>query len=155
MCSKINSITLYPKSDKIPTRLIYKTPKNDLYRMVDSRSGKMLGEMLAFVNTNTDKCFYTNLELPYKSFHIASLEIVDKNKGYGREFIDFAKVLSKRNGCENRLTLEAYNSGKSPHIFYKKCGFTTNYKHINKFLDKCIAKKEQVDYMPLVHMYIA
>lgn len=123
--------------------------------MFDTKSGKMLGEMLAFVNTNTDKRFYTNLKLPYKSFHIASLEISEKKQGYGREFIEFAKVLSKRKGCENRITLVAYNPGESPHVFYRKCGFTTNYKHINKFLDKCIAGKEELRYMTLTHMYLA
>ena len=155
MCSSINSISLYTKADKIPSRLIYKTPEKDFYRMFDTKSGKMLGEMLAFVNTNTDKSFYTNLKLPYKSFHIASLEIMDKNKGYGREFIEFAKVLSNRKGCENRLTLVTYNSGESPHVFYRKCGFTTNSKRINKFLDKCIKEKEPLQYMPLTHMYLA
>ena len=110
---------------KLPRELIYKCPeppkiigwtyrgnKNQpaLYRMFDTKTGKYVGEMIGCPvlhdNSKVRQIFYQKNE-PYKSFYIAELKMEERFLGYGTQFINFAKNLSKQSGCEGRVHLVA------------------------------------------------
>ena len=139
--SKISSLT--PRLKQFPKGLIYKVPNRSSYRLVDSKTGNLVGKMQAFPVDGYIYSYY-NLNRDEKIFRIYSLDIEEneQNKGWGKYFIDFAKKESYRQGCEGRCNLVAYNPWKSPHIFYKKQGFITPEKGFNKTLDEYIEKKE-------------
>lgn len=151
---------------KLPRELIYKCPeppkiigwtyrgnKNQpaLYRMCDTKTGKYVGEMLGCPvlhdNRKIRQVFYP-IKKPYKSFYIGELHIEERFLGYGTKFINFAKNLSKQSGCDGRVHLVAsriYDRYYPPHIFYKKCGFVSNNKLMDDYLDNCIASKTQIE----------
>ncbi len=73
--------------------------------------------------------------------------IFSKNsgKGYGRNLIEYAKTYSKQIGREGYMILKA-DSGmepmRVPHIFYRKCGFTTLDDELDAKLDMFIKRKK-------------
>lgn len=72
------------------------------------------------------------------------LEVTDKDKGYGTTIVKFAKEYSEQIGCKGYMTLKAdgtYMPEKIPHIFYRKLGFSTLDKKIDKQLDKILKQK--------------
>ena len=122
---------------KLPRELIYKCPeppkiigwtyrgnKNQpaLYRMFDTKTGKYVGEMIGCPvlhdNSKVRQIFYQKNE-PYKSFYIAELKMEERFLGYDRY--------------------------SPPHIFYKKCGFVSNNKLMDAYLDNCIASGTQIE----------
>ena len=73
------------------------------------------------------------------------LEVTQKNQGYGTKILEFAKEYSKQIGCNGFLTLKAdvsYMHERIPHIFYRKFGFSSFDKSIDKKLDKFIQQKK-------------
>lgn len=149
---------------KLPQVLIYKCPKPpiivgytyqhsgqpDLYRMVDIKTGKYVGEMIGapILHEKHIKPKFYPLATPYRSFYIADLQIEERFMGYGRKFIEFAKALSKKSNCKGRVHLVAsriYDRYCPPHIFYKKCGFMSNNKFMNDYLDNCIALNCEIE----------
>lgn len=161
--------------NKIPDVLIYKVPKPPvivgytyrksgnpaLYRMADTKTGQFVGEMVGdvVVHDKSIKQDFYPLETPYKSFYIAELQIEEKSMGYGSKFINFAKSLSRQFGCNGRVHLVSsrlYDSQHPPHVFYRKCGFTSNNKFMNDYLDDCIASKTplEVEFADNLNMYL-
>lgn len=129
----------------------YKPAKPYLYRMVDTKSGKFVGEMIGAPvlhnNKKAKQIFYPK-NSPYKSFYIGYLSIEERFMGYGKEFIRFAKNLSKQSGCKGRVHLIAsrvYDRYWPPHVFYKKCGFLSNDSFMNHYLDDCIKSNTQIE----------
>lgn len=161
--------------EKIPRILIYKHPKPinvmgwcyrsnkpELYRMVDTKTGKYVGEMVGspVVHNNKEvhKIFYP-INKPYKSFYICSLESLERFSGYGKAFINFAKNISGQSGCNGRVHLIAsrvYDRRYPPHVFYKKCGFVSNDKFMNSYLDDCINSKCTIEsaFADNLNMYL-
>lgn len=139
---------------KLPNILIYKFPepplifgytyrhsgKPVLYHMVDTKTGKFVGEMVGHIVTHDSSIkqdFYPIKE-PYKSFYIAELKMNERFKGYGRKFIELAQNLSKKSGCNGRVHLVSsryLDLQNPPHVFYRKCGFTSNSDFMNSYLD--------------------
>lgn len=149
---------------KIPEILIYKVPQKQtvvgytyhkcgfptLYRMADTKTGQLVGEMLGDVvvhDKSIHQTFYPINE-PYKTFYIAELKMDERGQGYGSKFIQFAKNLSKQFGGEGRVHLVAsrlYDRERPPHVFYKKLGFVSNNKFMNDYLDDCIKSKTPLE----------
>lgn len=160
---------------KLPNILIYKSPKPvniigytyrrsgkpALYRMIDVKTGKYVGEMVGAPvvhDSHIGHDFYP-IKTPYNSFYIADLQMEERFMGYGKKFLDFAQVLSKKSGCNGRVHLVAsriYDRYFPPHIFYKKSGFVSNNKFMNDYLDNCISSKCQIepDIVDNLNMYL-
>lgn len=69
--------------------------------------------------------------------------------GYGSKMLDFARIYSKKIGCNGYINLTAdgcYNPHRLPHIFYRKYGMSTESSKIDKKLDKFIKKGKNATY---------
>ena len=95
--------------------------------------------MSVAVRERTSSSFY-KCDLPYKALHIGAINIFPKyrGKGYGSDFIKFAKRESYKQGCDGKVSLVAYFPGRAPHLFYYKKGFITPDKKLNDYFDNCI-----------------
>ena len=155
MIQSISKSILIPKPKSFPRGLIYNVPKSNFYRLIDSKKGIIVGEMLAYPESNSVKNIYD--AAPEKNvFRIYSLEInfSQQRMGWGKYFIDFAKKESYKQGCEGRLYLVAYNPYASPHVFYKKQGLVARDKRIDHSLNACIKGKEYCSGYPACEMYL-
>lgn len=120
------------------------------YNMIDTKTGNYLGTMEGgpVVYNDKDKMFYPQRK-PYKSFYISYLNSTEEGFGHGRQFIELAKKESKKYNCGGRVHLIAsrvYSPQSPPHLFYRKCGFTSNFEKINKYMDKCILLSRKMDW---------
>ena len=85
----------------------------------------------------------------YDSLKIEYLRTEESGLGYGRAFINLAKIQSRKEGCNGRVHLDAsrvYTPRRPPHIFYRKCGFTSIYQDRIKYIDECIRKHKQLHW---------
>ena len=132
---------------KIPEKLIYRLPSSNRFRMVDTKTGRYVGEM--------------NLSKRENEMFIDWLNIMpnEKRKGNGTIFLNFAKNISKQMGFNGRLRLMAsvlpFDPHNPPHIFYRKYGFTSDDKKVIKKIDKAILKNRQLSIfeVPPTYMY--
>lgn len=158
MVLKINSSMLTPRVRQLPRGLIYNfdNEKKTLYRLFDTKSGDLVGRMLAIPETRRRENFYNLDNDEDLIFRIHSLEIEEsqRNKGWGTYFMNYAKKESYRQNCKGRLSLIAYNPYKSPHIFYKKQGLVTADENLNKKLDRCIEDKDYTNFFRYSEMYL-
>ena len=118
------------------------SPVGYKYHLLDTKTGKQLGEMEArpVLYNIGNRSFYPQID-PYKSFEIDYLKSNVRDKGNGSKFITLAKNESKALDCKGRVHLIAsrvYDYDRPPHVFYKKMGFVSNSSKMNKYLDKCI-----------------
>ncbi len=118
------------------------SPVGYKYHLLDTKTGKQLGEMEArpVLYNIGNRSFYPQID-PYKSFEIDYLKSNVRDKGNGTKFITLAKNESKALDCKGRVHLIAsrvYDYDRPPHVFYKKMGFVSNSSKMNKYLDKCI-----------------
>lgn len=149
------SYLLCPQKN-IPNKLFYRqemyntgqtfatdcSPVGYKYHLLDTKTGKQLGEMEArpVLYNIGNRSFYPQID-PYKSFEIDYLKSNVRDKGNGTKFITLAKNESKALDCKGRVHLIAsrvYDYDRPPHVFYKKMGFVSNSSKMNKYLDKCI-----------------
>ena len=149
------SYLLCPQKN-IPNKLFYRqemyntgqtfatdcSPVGYKYHLLDTKTGKQLGEMEArpVLYNIGNRAFYPQVA-PYKSFEIDYLKSNVRDKGNGSKFITLAKNESKALDCKGRVHLIAsrvYDYDRPPHVFYKKMGFVSNSSKMNKYLDKCI-----------------
>ena len=149
------SYLLCPQKN-IPNKLFYRqemyntgqtfatdcSPVGYKYHLLDTKTGKQLGEMEArpVLYNIGNRSFYPQVA-PYKSFEIDYLKSNVRDKGNGSKFITLAKNESKALDCKGRVHLIAsrvYDYDRPPHVFYKKMGFVSNSSKMNKYLDKCI-----------------
>lgn len=151
-----SSYYLLRSQKNIPDKLFYRhemyntgetfatdcSPVGYKYHLLDTKTGKQLGEMEArpVLYNIGNRSFYPQIA-PYKSFEIDYLKSNVRDKGNGTKFITLAKNESKALGCKGRVHLIAsrvYDYDRPPHVFYKKMGFVSNSSKMNKYLDKCI-----------------
>ena len=138
-----------PKIQELPRTLIYNKPKSSLYTMMTTQNSRIVGSMWAQPQKIDNKNF----------FNIILLVIDERRKGFGREFIDFAKNISYQKGCEGRVFLTSdiniFESKIPPHIFYRKQGFTTNDKAYLKKIDQFIKEGKEMTYKDnkCIYMY--
>ncbi len=120
-----------------------------IYKMVDTFSKQEIACMSArpmrYISPFQS---YYPIRKPYKSFYIEYLESKFSGFGYGTALINIAKQESKRLGCDGRVNLIAsrvFDPKRPPHIFYRKCGFTSNDSLMNFIMDETIFKGDKVE----------
>jgi hypothetical protein len=90
---------------------------------------KLLGTMLA----------YPAYDREVLSLFIGRLiSLFPRQQKIGTNFINFAKRLSAKLGCEGRIHLHAESIGgktEQPHVFYRKLNFTSEDRKLLKKLD--------------------
>ena len=150
-------LSLYiPKIKKIPDLLIYsrkvQSPRfGEIthFTMADTRTSEFAGTMYTKkVTEDLVSQYYPTLSC-YDSLKIEYLRTEESGLGYGRAFINLAKIQSRKEGCNGRVHLDAsrvYTPRRPPHIFYRKCGFTSIYQDRIKYIDECIRKHKQLHW---------
>ena len=155
MISALNSALIAPRIKPLPKGLIYRVPKSDIYHLIETRTGELVGKMVAFPITNGLKQIY---DVPQESkvFRVYSLKIdpLRRNEKWGSYFMQFAKNESNRQECDGRLYLVAYNSEYAPHVFYKKQGLKAVDKRMDQKLNEFIKKNENPIWLPSSEMYL-
>ena len=87
------------------------------------------------------------------ALYIDSLYIDKRRKGFGSKFLDYAKILSKKeyNGTvflnANSLFLGEFST--EPHILYRKNGFTTDDKKILNKIDEAIKTRRSLTFFDI------
>lgn len=144
------SITkLTPKpSAKLPEVLFYKrpiksvmSPPQEEFVAFSTKGDKNWGEIVLHKSKLQHRKDYEGDTLA-----IDFISSNDRQKGLGSAMIDFAKNLSKKNGCNGYLVLRADSSIDKhhvPHIFYRKQGFTTLDNKLDRKLDSFIKDNKQ------------
>ena len=139
-----NYLTIWNRLSKIPDVLIYsKTPNKKI--MVNTKKGSIIGEM--YIEPRQNFAYIAELFINPK----------ERGKGYGNRFLDYAQDYSRENGCNGNLGVMAGamgNESKSPHIFYRKYGFTSpDTKRIAE-IDSYIKKNQTLpDLYPHMNLY--
>ena len=134
---------------QMPSVLIYNPAGTAFYKMFNVNNSRYAGLMLARPVKDGGK----------DVLFIYLLIACQKRVGIGTKFIEFAKNLSKKLGCEGRIVLEAdkttFDPHNPPHIFYRKNGFTSDNKKMIKVIDKYIKEGKQLSYKctPPLKMY--
>jgi hypothetical protein len=138
------------KQHKITDKIVYyhkNKGQNILYKMIDTKTGKLLGEMKARPETirDTYRRFSPNADI-YDSFYIEKLQAYKRNSGIGKTFINIAKKESLRYLCCGNIHLIAknfLNPKDTPFMFYRKMGFSFNKynQQTQKYIDNCIKTK--------------
>lgn len=116
----------------------YEFGRTKQYRMLDVKSGKLLGEMDVKPCEPYMSCSF---KLQSPSLYINYLRAFQKNSEVGSDFIKFAQKISKQAGCDGHVHLHATklkNEQTYPNVFYRKQGFKTESKLTNLILDLCI-----------------
>ena len=151
----MNNTFLAPRIKSLPKGLIYKVPKNDIYHLIETKTGNLVGKMYAFPVKNGIKGVY-DLSQDSNVFRVYSLKVPYEHcrQGWGSYFMQFAKTESYRRNCEGRLYLVSYNSECSPHIFYKKLGLKAVKKSMDVRLDEYIKKGYSPAWLPAEEMYL-
>ena len=154
MIKPINNFPYQYKKVNLPKGLIYNVSNKNLYNLVDTKNGVKVGKMFAYVDKDYHLLYK---KFPYLDvFYIDLLEIkkTERNKGWGKYLIDFVKKESYSKKCEGRVTLEAYNPDKPPHLFYKKLGFQTAFKEENQEMDECIKLGKNFRICDILPMFL-
>lgn len=96
------------------------------------------------------------------SLYISYLNsFINSGLGLGSSLLNIAKQYSKQMGCGGYIYLYASTSmapHRLPHVFYKKRGFNTGVKEIDKKLDKLIKlgkDADENDFEPIKMYYPA
>lgn len=167
--SNYNPILYRKISQKFPDELIYsfradafdlsinRTSAVNIHRMFDTKTGQYVGEMITQPFKNISSSLIYPGETKIRALEIVRLLVFKRRKGYGSKFINFAKHESNEYNCNNHLFLLAsslYDPQYPSHIFYRKQGFTSINKKMNKILDKCIAKNEKLNNAENLIMYM-
>lgn len=137
------------QSKKLPDVLIYNTPNTNMYSMMTTFMPRLVGTMRAFpVKQGQDKYLWIDL-----------LVIFQKRFGFGTEFLDFARNLSRQYGCEGNIRLKAgttvYDPTTPPHAFYRKYGFGSDKKRTLRKVDRAIKDNKLLNYktIPAIEMF--
>jgi hypothetical protein len=138
------------KPNRITNKIIYYRKgkgQNIFYKMADTKTGKVIGEMKAKPETIRDmyRRFSPNADV-YDSFYIERLRAFKRHVGVGKAFINIAKKESFRYLCCGNIHLIAKNFldiKDTPFVFYRKMGFSFNKynQQTQKYIDDCIRTK--------------
>ncbi|MBE7711990.1 MAG: GNAT family N-acetyltransferase [Cyanobacteria bacterium SIG31] len=154
MIKPINQYVLPHQKRPFPKGLIYEDKINSFYRLIETKTGKVVGRMVAFpIEYPSFTCY--NIKPEDLVLHISSLNIDynERGKGWGKYFLDFAKNISKK-FYDGRLSLTAYNSDKPPHLFYKKQGLVALEDADDALLNEHIRLKMNPTTMKAMDMYL-
>ena len=79
-----------------------------------------------------------------KAYYIDYINAITKRKGIGKTLINVAKADAQNLGYGKNIYLissSMFDKQNSPHLFYRKMGFETKSKIINRYMDLCIKLK--------------
>lgn len=115
-------------------------PSQDVFEIYNADKTVKMGELVCHKTNAVSRPDYEGpiLAIDYLKSNIP-------NKGLGRAIINFAQKLSAEMGCQGYMVLKAdstFDKEKIPHIFYKKLGFSTFDKKIDKQMDKFIKQNK-------------
>ena len=154
MIKPINRFVLAHRPRPVPKGLIYEDAINTCFKLIETKTGNMVGVMTAFpIKSPAFTCY--NLNPEEEELHISSLNIYPehRNMGWGKYLIDFAKNICKKN-YHGRLSLMAYNSEKPPHLFYKKQGLVALEDANEAILNDYIRQGITPGYLKAMDMYL-
>ena len=140
-----NKSILKPRNlSKIPDVLIYSKSPNERV-MIDTKRSVIVGRM------------YIELRRTFAYIGELYINFAERNKGYGKKFLDYAQNYSRINGRKGNLRLLAGAMGvesKSPHAFYRKYGFTSyDTKRIAE-IDSYIKNNQELPQLyPSMNLY--
>ena len=131
----------------------------NVHRMFDPKNGVYLGEMITRTVKNADCTYIYPEKTTCNALEIIELKLNKCRMGYGSKFIELAKIESRKTNCNGRIFLCAsrlYDREHPSHIFYRKKGFTSVDKKLNKIMDDCIAQGKNLDieYADNLLMYL-
>lgn len=115
-------------------------PVQAQFVVFSKKTGEVEGEMLCHKSNMVLRDDYSG-----KSLAIDFLKANKMKQGAGRALINFAKELSKLWGCNGYIFLKAdpsFTPNSAPHVFYRKCGFSTLEKDFDSKIDKYIKKNK-------------
>lgn len=149
--------TVHPS--KIPNILIYTVDKplnSGVIRHYSKLIDLKKGELLAYMNAEKELIPKEHKFVP--SLYVDILMSLSKGKGFGTQLMNYAKILSKKLGCEGNIHLIAcseYAPKKAPHIFYKKYGMNTGDYFTDKKIDNFIMHNKNATKrdLPNIVMY--
>lgn len=147
----ISRLKYPPIKHKFPRELIYHNSNryngienSDVYTIFKIDKPKQFARLCCLPAT-VDRDGQKNV----KSLYIWRLFSSPVHSGLGTKALDFAKTVSKKDGCNGYFHLDAHGGFTPhciPHIFYKKYGMNTESDVINKKMDKFIKKKKYATY---------
>ena len=153
-------LSIRPIKD-FPNMLIYLKRVNKImepeqmeYVMFSTKTGKFEGEMLCHKTEMNFRDDYNGNTLA-----IDLLKAKHRKQGVGGAFINFAKYLSKQTGCNGYIILKAdpfFTPDSAPHIFYRKCSFSTLDTKQDKKIDTYVKKHKDAnwkDMLPTLMFY--
>lgn len=111
-------------------------PKQDIFEFYSGNPKNTIGKLVCHKSEMQFRPDYNGQTLA-----IDYLETTVHNQGDGTRIIKFAQDYSKKTGCNGYIVLKADPSidvERIPHVFYRKMGFTTQNKKMDKKLDKLI-----------------
>lgn len=147
----------YPplKSKSLPEHLIYHQATGrhevtgeivDRFIMFSLKKGEeRVKAIIECMKTTVDRDGVKNVP----SVYIKNLMSPFSGLGLGTELLDFARVYSKKHGCNGFIHLfssAGYTPNRIPHIFYRKYGMNTENASINRRLDKFISQGKTADH---------
>ena len=131
-------------SPKMPDVLIYSSSPHQKY-MIDTNSQKVVGRM------------YIDARIGFAKILELIIDSSERNKGYGKKFLDFAQIYSKEHNCGGNLKVDAGQLSDldlPPHLFYRKYGFSCDDKAVLADLDKHIKENKPLPNLyPMTPMY--
>lgn len=139
---------------KMPDILLYKLTDN-VYRIINTKNAPNAIHA-GDIKISTEMRNRYQEELWIDALILNSNQ---RNQGIGTKILKFAENLSKQMGLNGRLGVRAatldFTSDTPPHKFYRKFGFGSDDKKMNKFIDEFIECDEKLDFlkMPPVEMH--
>lgn len=128
-------------------------PEQARFVLFSKKTGEVEGEMLCHKSSVDLRDDYLG-----KTLAIDFIRANERKQGVGTVLIDFAKKLSAQMGCNGYIFLKAdpfITPNSAPHIFYRKCGFSTLDEKFDSKIDKYIKKNKDASWkdMPAKLMY--
>lgn len=147
---------------ELPKELIYKRRVNTVmkptqveYVFFSTTGDKNWGEVV--LHKKNSSALLKDFIGP--SLVVDFIKVNQKGKSLGKTILDFCKNYSKSIGCNGRIVLLAdpdYTPEKIPHLFYRKQGFTTHNKKLDRKMDKFIKNGQNAtveDFCTLLMYY--
>lgn len=146
---------------KIPNALFYHRKSGpekqyDLYNLATMNTGKKNGFLvLQKAGINIENYYQGRI------LFINYISSSPMYNGYGEIMLNFAKKIAKKNNCNGHIILKSdttFSPNQIPHLFYRKNGFTSLDKKIDKKMDKFIKQGKPAthkDFPSLILYYPA
>lgn len=119
-------------------------PQQDIFEFYSGEPNNKIGTLV---------CHKSNMNFrpDYKGpvLAIDFLETTVHDRGDGSKIIKFAENYSKETGCNGYMVLKTdstFTPERTPHTFYRKMGFTTRNRKIDRKLDRLLRKNKSAKF---------